>query len=431
MRAVRTLSIAALVACSGTSTDDTAVDTDTVDTDTAVDRPFPELDPSACAVDGAEDALGFDASATFPSSGDLLADRLFPLLSMLDGLPEVTAAVAGDTPLGDQSAAMQAALAVAADCDGDFACVRAQLVLGEQDGFDVGTHLASLLGSSRGVLVPLMKETGLFFRWSEDAPGTLVNESWQLTWAGLVGAFDRFAGAVDAPTLDGLVDDAAAAAGADTAVWAPLAAVTIGAMHALGRDEAARYEPLAAGENAAAVARIAEMDWSAYRFAVILVPGQGPTDDQTALNPAGAARCDLAVARWEAGLAPFLLTSGGHVHPDATPYSEAIEMKRYLMETHGVPEDAILVDPYARHTTTNLRNLARTMLHLGMPAGMAALVTSDEIQSAYIAELLEPRCRRELGYVPWRSVVSLTPNDGCVRVSHQSLFVDPGDALDP
>jgi uncharacterized SAM-binding protein YcdF (DUF218 family) len=32
-------------------------------------------------------------------------------------------------------------------------------------------------------------------------------------------------------------------------------------------------------------------------------------------------------------------------------------MKRQLVALFGIPESAILVDPHARHTTTNLRNV--------------------------------------------------------------------------
>ena len=44
------------------------------------------------------------------------------------------------------------------------------------------------------------------------------------------------------------------------------------------------------------------------------------------------------------------------VHPDDTPFNEAWEMRSFLLQ-HGVPEDMIVGDFYARHTTTNLRNV--------------------------------------------------------------------------
>jgi hypothetical protein len=66
------------------------------------------------------------------------------------------------------------------------------------------------------------------------------------------------------------------------------------------------------------------------------------------------------------------------VHPDDTPFNEAWEMRAFLLQVqllpaflertlthclpfpplqHGVPEDMIIGDFYARHTTTNLRNV--------------------------------------------------------------------------
>jgi hypothetical protein len=138
----------------------------------------------------------------------------------------------------------------------------------------------------------------------------------------------------------------------------------------------------------------------------------------------------VAVERWKAGLAPFLLPSGGHVHPDKTPYSEALEMKKYLMQAHGVPEDAILIDPHARHTTTNLRNASRVVLRLGLPADKPLLVTSDAFQSVYILGLAE-RCQEELHYLPWRALQRLTATDSCLLPSLSSLHAAPGDPLDP
>ncbi len=227
------------------------------------------------------------------------------------------------------------------------------------------------------------------------------------------------------------MDHAASSLGTAPLWFEPLERLTVLAMRADGRDEAARYEPLAENENGAARARMATIDWSAYRFGAIVVPGQGPEDPDIELSPLGAQRCDVAVERWRAGLAPFLVTSGGHVHPDRTRYSEALEMKRYLMEHHGVPEDAIFVDPYARHTTTNIRNTTRMLLHYGLPPDTAVLVTSDVGQSWYMAWLLKPRCERELGYVPWRGAASLGPTDSCIRSSPEVLYLDASDPLDP
>jgi hypothetical protein len=210
----------------------------------------------------------------------------------------------------------------------------------------------------------------------------------------------------------------------------------LGGLEADGRDEAARYEPLADGENAAALARIRCIDFSKYPFAAIVVPGQGPTDFDHPLDPTGQIRADQAAARLAAGLAPLIALSGGHVHPDRTPYSEAIEMKQYLIATYAIPEAAILVDPHARHTTTNLRNVARLLYRYGVPVDRPSLVTTDEFQTAYIAaaganQVFGKRCLDELGYFPYRGLSKLDLLDDCWVPSVDSLYADARDLLDP
>ena len=59
--------------------------------------------------------------------------------------------------------------------------------------------------------------------------------------------------------------------------------------------------------------------------------------------------------------------SGGFVHPAQTPYAEAIEMKKALIADFSIPQEAILVDPHARHTTTNMRNAARLLYRYAIP----------------------------------------------------------------
>ena len=143
-------------------------------------------------------------------------------------------------------------------------------------------------------------------------------------------------------------------------------------------------------------------------------------------------RADIAVSRWQAHLAPFLLLTGGHVHPDRTTHSEAIEMKHYLMTTYAVPESAIFVDPYARHTTTNLRNATRVLLRAGVPLASALLVVSDVVQTAYIrGDAFAMRCDDELHFRPWRGLDARSATDTCMTLEPVSLTTDAADMLDP
>jgi len=138
------------------------------------------------------------------------------------------------------------------------------------------------------------------------------------------------------------------------------------------------------------------------------------------------------VARYRAGQAPFIIVSGGNVHPNQTPFNEALEMKRALVRDFGVAPAAVLIDPHARHTTTNLRNAARLALRYGFPAGQPLLITSDQGQSAYISgREFADRCRRELGYQPGVLGKRLSPFDQEFVPGVQSLHGDARDPLDP
>jgi hypothetical protein len=134
------------------------------------------------------------------------------------------------------------------------------------------------------------------------------------------------------------------------------------------RDEAGRLEPLERTENAKAVAHIPAVDWSRYPYTAIVIPGAGNDRPDVRLSPGGKLRDEIAAKRFHEGKAPFLIASGGYVHPERTEYAEPIEMKRDLMTRFGIPEDAIIVDPHARHTTTNMRNAARLMYRYGVPS---------------------------------------------------------------
>jgi len=103
------------------------------------------------------------------------------------------------------------------------------------------------------------------------------------------------------------------------------------------------------------------------------------------------------------------------------------------MADFAVPEDAILIDPHARHTTTNLRNAAREMYRYGVPFDHVALITTDSYQSAYIESAdFAKRCEDELGYVPHRIVKRLSVFDLEWMPKMESLQIDAaGDLLDP
>lgn len=198
------------------------------------------------------------------------------------------------------------------------------------------------------------------------------------------------------------------------------------------RDEAGRYEPLEQGENRAALQNLKNIKWSDYPYSFILVLGSGGRDLSTRISPIGAQRTDIAAQLFQQHKAPLIIVSGGFVHPMQTPYCEAIEMKKYLMEKHKIPETAILVEPHARHTTTNFRNGARLAFRYGIPADRTALVTSSEDHIAScVSDAFRVRNLNELGYFPVEFIRRISATEAEFKPSVASLFFDANDPLDP
>lgn len=198
------------------------------------------------------------------------------------------------------------------------------------------------------------------------------------------------------------------------------------------RNEAARFEPLAMGENYKAYEHIPQISWKDYPYSVILIPGEGTTSYRQEMNPMGKLRCELAARRFKEGKAPLIIVSGGFVHPIQTSHNESYEMKKYLMTKLSIPEDAIIMEPFARHTTTNFRNAVRLMFSYNIPANKKALVVTTAAQSYYITNMgLAARCKRDLGYVPYMSMKRLTANDVEFLPNIDAMQSDPSQPLDP
>ncbi len=146
----------------------------------------------------------------------------------------------------------------------------------------------------------------------------------------------------------------------------------------------------------------------------------------------GIERTDAAVKLFQERQAPLLIFSGGHVHPSQTPFSEAIEMKKYVMQKYGIAEEAILIDPHARHTTTNIRNAARIMFRDGIPTDKKGLITSSQSHVDYVCgDVFKKRNLDELGFVPMQLFKRISPIAVEFLPLTDSLFVNSFEPLDP
>ena len=403
------------------------------------------------AIMAAPAAVAQTATYAFVQTGDAVKDKNFYLLSVLETDPTARAAIAGDADLRtirDRAVAgLRDALARCTTAD----CVVGKLTFSEDDVTRIGVLLAGHAdGPLKSAIRTHLRPSGLFQAHAALDDRAFIRAAWEDTAHGVNRLYRVYAlaEAPRYPAIDSMSykpDDKAFLQGLrtalevaddgirpDTAFFGPWTQIGLDLLLISQRDEAARYEPLSAGENAASLRRAAKTDWGAFPYSAILVPGAGLSEQERGLSAVGALRLRLAVRRYRQGLAPFIIVSGGHVHPDKTPYNEAIEMKRELLARYVIPESAVLVDPHARHTTTNLRNAARVLFRAGAPLDRAVLVTTSPGQSAYIeSEIFKTRNQDELGYQPITARKRLSAADLEMSPSIASLQADPRDPLDP
>lgn len=198
------------------------------------------------------------------------------------------------------------------------------------------------------------------------------------------------------------------------------------------RDEAARYEPLTENENKKAIAHLKNINFKNYEYSSILVLGNGPENYHDRLSAVGKLNLQLGVFEYRAKRAPLLFVSGGHAHPFRAPFCEAIEMKKELMEIYNIPEENILIDPYARHTTTNLRNAIRILVRNQVPITKPILVVTNSSHSSYLGnKSFEARCMSEFGYLPAIQLKRLSNTTIEFLPKIESLHQNPIDPLDP
>lgn len=381
-------------------------------------------------------------------------DKNFYLLSLFERTPNVKSALLADPALASLADTKRRALSGSVNsCEPKAACYAAALRFTDAEVAKAADTLAALYRTNaalRSMVDGPLRSSGMFQRYHSMSGEAMLVRAWKDAAAGMNNLIDVYGTGAKPryPEIDSITYDPASqnyvrllriivsTMADDTSTLDLFFEVPLQfALHvtdANHRDEAGRFEPMHLGENAAAFQHIPDIQWTRYRYSAIVVPGAGNDRSGVALSPWGKMRLTLAAHRYHSGLAPLVIVSGGFVHPNQTPYAEAIEMKRSLIRDFGVPEQAILVDPHARHTTTNLRNAVRLMYRYGVPIDKTALITTDLYQSEYIeSAVFTERCDKELGYQPHQILRRTSPSDLEFLPKIESLQADAADPLDP
>jgi len=380
-------------------------------------------------------------------------DKNFLVFSLIEADRDAAAALAADSALSALAASKKAALQRASTaCAQDVACLIEPMRLSGEEIAAVAAALERIYRTDARVraLDPVMRSSGAYVRYHDRSGEQLLAQAWVDAARGINNIIDVYGAGTPprSPDIDGVsydvkgeaygrvVQTSAAVLAEElrdsTLFFQPSARFALRLLDANHRDEAARQEPLHQGENADALRRIPSIAWSDFRYSAIIVPGSGPDRLMWSLSTMSHLRLELAARRFKEGKAPLIVVSGGYVYPKHTPYCEAIEMKKALVSDFGIPAEAILVEPHARHTTTNLRNVARLLYRYAVPFDRKALVTTDPSHSSYIGgEAFATRCSTELGYQPVSVTGRVSAFDLEVVPRVDSLQIDPTDPLDP
>ncbi|MDF0542310.1 YdcF family protein [Sphingobium sp. H39-3-25] len=357
---------------------------------------------------------------------DRLSQRLFPLL---DALGHDPASVRGIMAKASIATLLEARKARRAACERDQSCIAQALIWPPAEV----EAMASAAPALPGLSTP---DDGMAAQAKREIEG--INRIVRTYGLGDVPPYPQIDGA-------GTIDPQERSSRLQAADWLsrtpregsaqaldPSIDYALALLDASDRTDAIDFDPLTGGTNAPAIQRARTIDWRRYRYTALIVTGVGPEMADMALSPFGKYHLRLAANRFAQGEAPFIIVSGGRAHPRATRFVEAMEMRKALIERYGVPEDAILIEPYARHTTTNLRNAARLLLAMNAPRDRDSLIVCNPGQSAAIESAnFAKRNNDELGYQPGTIVARLSLTELVFRPSSKALRVDPRDPLDP
>jgi len=398
----------------------------------------------------------FDPACPLLQSGSFVQDKNFYWFTLIEKLPAIKSIFEQDAELASLLNNVKTRMVRdVATCPMDIDCMLRPFYFTQEEKEQVSARLKVMCQTQPDVqqwIAQYVRPSGMFIKYADQSDEALLSAIWMEACQGMEHMIDTYAkGKVGRyPNIDSVgfnvksedykrmvrsvaysvQDDA----GTLSLFFQPMLQLALTLMDINNRDEAGRHEPMTQLDNKKAFELIPDIQWDNYKYATILVLGAGPDKENIALSAAGKLRIKVAAKNYHEGLAPFIIVSGGYVHPYQTPFAEAIEMKKALMDNYGVPERAIIIDPHARHTTTNFRNAARIMYRYGIPTDKMSLCTTGFDHIVYVTDpkyRFNERNMKELGYLPYQFFKQVSRYDIEFKPVITSLHADPLDPLDP
>ncbi|MGN0191306.1 MAG: YdcF family protein [Candidatus Cryptobacteroides sp.] len=362
-------------------------------------------------------------------------------LSLLRNLPEMRAIVSRDEFLNGVESAKFSRLSESSDMNEKFQALRFTAAEISQ----IGDYFESLweAGNSwdrlvTGHLVP----SGCYYYTNASSAQRMLRAAWahdaQIVnmIVDIYGTGTRDAHCTDdrRTATEGQLAEALATVQAKTSASGFFTDIAVEGMYYILKahereQEPTLFEPHKLGCNLAACQALSSTDFSKYDYSAIIV--LGGSDETTNFVQQAQERCDYAYTKWKAKKAPFIIVTGGRIHPFKTKDNEAETMKNYLMNK-GIPESVIIMEPQARHTPTNFRNVSRVLWRYGFPFEKEALmVMQSYIMDDMEAEAFRQRCYNEFGFMPITFGPRLDTYSKKLFPSKNSLTLGSIDPLDP
>jgi hypothetical protein len=385
------------------------------------------------------------------TAGNWVKSKNYYLLTLFEQDKEVSALLKNDALLAKLTQAKVNALQASLVNCKDALCLPEQLKFTNEDIQSVSARLTALYKSDNALdrLVKMhLIPSGTYILYKNSTPAQLLVKAWEQDAAAINYAIDVYAEGKNPnyPVIDSISFNTKVKAyytlmyDCSTVVlndvkntrlfFEPALQAALTYLEINERQDPANYEPMATTVNKAAFDRVKLIKWDKYPYSHILVPGAGPDNLITPLSGEGMLRCRLAAAQYRAGKAPYVVVSGGNAHPFKTKNNEALEMKVYMRKTLHIPENAIIIEPHARHTTTNIRNDARLIFRYGIPFNKPGYIVTDKSQTDFIMTM-DGRCEKELKYVPYKLGKRISETEVEFYPLIESLQIDADEPLDP
>ena len=392
-----------------------------------------------------------DASYHLVQNHNWVQTKNYYLLTLLQNDREVNKLLANDAELAKLTQNKIDALKASLSNCKDVGCFIDNVKFSDAEIKNVSNRLTQLYtnGNALNRLVKTqLIPSGTYILNHNSSPVELLVKAWEQDAAGINYTIDVYAGGKkpNYPQIDSisfntkdkryqtLLYDCAASLIGDTKssrlFFEPALKAALLYLQINERQDPGNYEPMASTVNKAAYDRIKQVNWGKYKYSVILVPGAGTDNLTSPISAEGMLRCRLAAQRFRDGVAPFIMVSGGKVHPYKTQNCEAEEMKKYLLNVLGLPANVVIMEPHARHTTTNMRNCARLMFRYGIPFNKPGVIITDKSQIDGIV-MMANRCMKELKYVPYQLGKHVSETELEFYPAIESLQINPYEPLDP